>query len=92
MLALERDASVNYNLGSGEGFSVRQVVDIARKVTGHPIPVVVKDPRPGDPPRLVASSHKITSELGWRPKYPRLQPIIESAWAWHQKHPNGYGD
>jgi len=87
MLALERESSVSYNLGSGEGFSVRQVVDIARKVTGAAIPVVVKDP-----PRLVASSHKITSELGWRPKYARLQPIIESAWAWHQKHPNGYGD
>jgi UDP-glucose 4-epimerase len=92
MLALGRETSTTYNLGSGEGFSVRQVIDIARKVTGHPIPVVVKAPRPGDPPRLVASSHKITSELGWRPKYPRLQPIIESAWAWHQKHPKGYGD
>jgi UDP-glucose 4-epimerase len=92
MLALGRDSSASYNLGSGEGFSVRQVIDIVRKVTGHPIPVVVKDPRPGDPPRLVASSHKITSELGWRPKYARLQPIIEGAWAWHQKHPNGYGD
>ncbi|MCE0524084.1 MAG: UDP-glucose 4-epimerase GalE [Methylacidiphilales bacterium] len=92
MLALGRETSASYNLGSGEGFSVKQVVDIARKVTGHPIPVVVKEPRPGDPPRLVASSHKITSELGWRPKYPRLQPIVESAWAWHQKHPNGYGD
>jgi UDP-glucose 4-epimerase len=92
ILALGRETSVSYNLGSGEGFSVRQVLDISRKVTGHPIPVVVKEPRPGDPPRLVASSHKITSELGWRPKYARLQPIIESAWAWHQKHPNGYGD
>ena len=92
MLALGRETSVSYNLGSGEGFSVRQVIDIARKVTGAVIPVVVKEPRPGDPPRLVASSHKIASELGWRPKYPRLQPIIESAWAWHQKHPNGYGD
>jgi UDP-glucose 4-epimerase len=92
MLALGRESSVSYNLGSGEGFSVRQVIDIARKVTGHPIPVVVKEPRAGDPPRLVASSHKITSELGWRPKFPRLQPIMESAWAWHQKHPNGYGD
>jgi UDP-glucose 4-epimerase len=92
MLALGRETSTNYNLGSGEGFSVHQVVDIARKVTGHPIPVTVKAPRAGDPPRLVASSHKITSELGWRPKYPRLQPIIESAWAWHQKHPDGYGD
>jgi UDP-glucose 4-epimerase len=92
MLALKRDASASYNLGSGEGFSVRQVVDIARKVTGAPIPAVVKPARQGDPPRLVASSHKITSELGWRPKYARLQPILESAWAWHQKHPNGYGD
>jgi UDP-glucose 4-epimerase len=92
MLALGRDASASYNLGSGEGFSVRQVVDVARKITGESIPVVVKEPRPGDPPRLVASSHKITSELGWRPKFPRLQPIVESAWAWHQKHPNGYGD
>ncbi len=92
MLALGRETSTSYNLGSGEGFSVRQVVDVARKVTGHSIPVVTKEPRSGDPPRLVASSHKITSELGWRPKFPRLQPIIESAWAWHQKHPNGYGD
>jgi len=92
MLALGRETSVSYNLGSGEGFSVRQVIDIARKVTGREIPIVVKEPRAGDPPRLVASSHKIASELGWRPKYARLQPIIESAWAWHQKHPNGYGD
>ena len=92
MLALGRDASASYNLGSGEGFSVRQVIDIARKVTGHPIPAVVKEARQGDPPRLVASSHKITSELGWRPQYARLQPIIESAWAWHKKHPKGYGD
>src|SRR5271156_3914954 len=92
MLALGRETSVSYNLGSGEGFSVRQVLDIARKVTGHPIPVEVKDPRQGDPPRLVASSHKITGELGWRPRYPRLQPIVESAWAWHQKYPTGYGD
>ena len=92
MLALNREQSTNYNLGSGEGFSVKQVIDIVRKVTGHPIPVVVKEARPGDPARLVASSHKIHSELGWRPKYNKLQPIIESAWAWHQKFPNGYGD
>jgi UDP-glucose 4-epimerase len=92
ILALGRDQSTSYNLGSGEGFSVKQVIEIIRKVTGHPIPVVVKEGRVGDPPRLVASSHKITSELGWRPKFLRLQPIIESAWAWHQKFPNGYGD
>jgi UDP-glucose 4-epimerase len=92
MLALGRESSASYNLGSGEGFSVRQVIDVVRKVTGHPVPFVVKEARAGDPPRLVASSHKITSELGWRPKFARLQPIVESAWAWHQKFPNGYGD
>jgi len=92
MLALGRTTSASYNLGSGEGFSVRQVIDIARKVSGAAIPVIVQPPRVGDPPRLVASSHKITSELGWRPKHPRLQPIIESAWAWHKAHPHGYGD
>ena len=92
MLALGSKASVSYNLGSGEGYSVRQVIDIARKVTGAAIPAVVVAPRPGDPPRLVAGSHKITSELGWRPQHQKLQTIIESAWAWHQKHPHGYGD
>jgi UDP-glucose 4-epimerase len=92
MLALGRETSASYNLGSGEGFSVRQVIDIARKVTGASIPASARDARAGDPPRLVASSHKITSELGWRPEYPKLQSIIESAWAWHQKHPHGYGD
>jgi UDP-glucose 4-epimerase len=92
MLALGREQSANYNLGSGEGYSVKQVIDVVRKVTGHQIPVVTKEARAGDPPRLVASSHKIHSELGWRPKHNKLQTIIESAWAWHQKHPNGYGD
>jgi UDP-glucose 4-epimerase len=92
MLALGREQSTSYNLGSGEGFSVKQVIDVVRKVTSHPIPMVVKEARPGDPPRLVASSHRITSELGWRPKFAKLQPIIESAWAWHQKFPTGYGD
>ena len=92
MLALESKTSVSYNLGSGEGFSVRQVIEIARKVTGAQIPAVVMEARAGDPPRLVASSHKITSELGWRPKLNKLQPIIESAWAWHRKFPEGYGD
>ena len=92
MLALKRETSSFYNLGTGEGYSVQQVVDVARKVTKHPILIVPKTPRPGDPPRLVASSHKATQELGWKPKYQRLNAVIESAWAWHQKHPNGYGD
>jgi UDP-glucose 4-epimerase len=92
MLALNRDTSASYNLGSGEGYSVRQVIEVARKVTGHAIPAIVKEPRPGDPPRLVASSHKIAQELGWKPRFNKLQSIVESAWAWHQKHPKGYGD
>jgi UDP-glucose 4-epimerase len=92
MLALNSEKSDNYNLGCGEGFSVRQVIEIVQKVSGVPIPVTVKPPRAGDPPRLVSGSHKIMTQLGWKPKFPRLQPIIESAWAWHQKYPNGYGD
>lgn len=92
MLALNRETSVSYNLGSGEGFSVKQVIEAARKVTGEEILTVVKPPRAGDPPRLVASSHKLTSELGWRPKHNKIHSILESAWAWHNKYPHGYGD
>jgi UDP-glucose 4-epimerase len=92
MLALKRETSSFYNLGTGEGYSVQQVIDIARKVTGHPIPASVKPPRPGDPARLVASAHKAHKELGWKPQFQRLQPIIEGAWKWHLAHPNGYGD
>ena len=92
MLALKAEKSEAYNLGCGEGFSVRQVIDVVQKVSGVPIPVEVKPARAGDPPRLIASSHKIMGQLGWKPKFPRLLPIIESAWAWHKKHPNGYGD
>jgi UDP-glucose 4-epimerase len=91
-LALTCEKSASYNLGTGEGFSVMQVVEAARKITGKPIPSVIKEPRPGDPPRLVASSNRIVQDLGWRPKFNRLQPIIESAWVWHEKHPDGYGD
>ncbi|MCS7064202.1 MAG: UDP-glucose 4-epimerase GalE [Methylacidiphilales bacterium] len=90
ILALNRTQSAAYNVGTGEGYSVRQVIEVARKITGHPIPVQICPPRPGDPPRLVASAHKIAAELGWKPRYTRLQPIIESAWKWHQAHPNGY--
>jgi UDP-glucose 4-epimerase len=92
MLALKRETSSVYNLGTGEGYSVQQVIDVARKVTGHPIPTVVKEGRQGDPARLVASAHKAAQELGWKPQYNRLQPIIESAWKWHLAHPGGYGD
>ncbi|MDE1170720.1 MAG: UDP-glucose 4-epimerase GalE [Verrucomicrobium sp.] len=92
ILALKQEKSGSYNLGTGEGYSVQQVVDVSRKVTGHPIPIVVREGRPGDPPRLVANAHKANKELGWKPKFTRLQPIIESAWKWHLAHPNGYQD
>ena len=79
-----------YNLGNGKGFSIREVIDVARRVTGHPIPAVEIERRPGDPAILVASSARIQRELGWRPQYASLETIIASAWEWHQRHPHGY--
>ena len=79
-----------YNLGNGQGFSIREVLDVARRVTGHPIPAVETARRPGDPAILVASSARIQRELGWRPQYPGLDTIVSSAWEWHQRHPHGY--
>ena len=81
-----------YNLGNGNGYTVREVIDVAREVTGRKIPAEVGPRRPGDPPELVASSAKIMRELGWKPQYPDLETIIETAWRWHEAHPNGYGD
>ena len=81
-----------YNLGSGNGYSVREVIETARQVTGHPIPVRELPRRPGDSARLVASSEKIKRELGWNPEHDNLHEIISSAWEWHQSHPNGYED
>ena len=92
ILALEAPTSDYYNLGTGGGTSVREVVESCRKITGHKIPVVEKPWRPGDPARLVAASEKIHRELGWQPKFQSIDAIIESAWRWHQKFPNGYGD
>ena len=71
---------------------MREVIDAAGKVTGHKIDVAEKARRPGDPPRLIASSEKIKGELGWKPQFQNLESIIESAWKWHQKFPRGYGD
>jgi UDP-glucose 4-epimerase len=91
--ALEgNDSSVPlvYNLGNGRGFSVRQVVEVARKLTGHPIPVVESPRRAGDPAVLIASSEKIRRDLGWKPQFPDLESIVESAWQWHRKYPAGY--
>ena len=79
-----------YNLGNGQGFSIHEVIEVARRVTGHPIPAVETARRPGDPAILVASSARIQRELGWRPTYANLEAIIASAWEWHQRHPNGY--
>lgn len=87
--ALEK-GSRTYNLGNGLGFSVRDVVEKARAVTGHPIPTRIVARRPGDPAVLVASSAKIRRELGWEPRYPDLQTILETAWQWHLSHPHGY--
>jgi UDP-glucose 4-epimerase len=74
-----------YNLGNGVGFSVREVVESARRVTGHPIPVEEMPRRPGDPAVLIASSAKIETDLGWKPKYIQLDDIVRSAWEWHQQ-------
>jgi len=79
-----------YNLGSGNGCSVREVIETARQVTGHPIPIKELPRRPGDSARLVASSEKIKRELGWKPQHDDLTEIISSAWAWHKWHPKGY--
>jgi UDP-glucose 4-epimerase len=88
--ALETQEKLVYNLGNGKGYSVREVIEAAREVTGHPIPAEETPRRPGDSPRLVASSEKIKGELDWEPKIPDLKDIIASAWEWHQSHPNGY--
>jgi len=79
-----------YNLGSGNGYSVREVIETARQVTGHAIPVKELPRRAGDSPRLVTSSEKIKRELGWKPEHDDLHEIIASAWAWHRWHPKGY--
>ncbi len=94
-LALERlepgrfDA---FNLGSGRGYSVREVIEVARRITGKQIEAVESDRRPGDPPELVAAANRVRRELGWSPNYSDLDYIIETAWQWHSTHPRGYQD
>jgi UDP-glucose 4-epimerase len=92
ILALGTARTELYNLGSGGGASVREVIAACRKITGKKINTVEKPRRPGDPPRLIASSEKIKRELGWQPQFQSLDAIIESAWKWHEKFPHGYGD
>lgn len=95
ILALEALAErpvLTYNLGNGQGFSVLEVIETARRVTGHPIPHTIAPRRPGDPATLIASSEALRRDLGWRPRYPDLEAIVGSAWEWHSRHPHGYGD
>lgn len=93
-LALQRlmrgEKSAIYNLGNGTGFSVKEVIEVTRKVTGHPIPAQVVERRAGDPAILIASSQKAINELGWNPKFNSLEVIIETAWNWHKRHLEGY--
>ncbi len=81
-----------YNLGSGSGYSVREVIDVCRAVTGHAIPTAEAPRRAGDPPRLVADSSLARSELGWNPRFDDLGTLVASAWEWHSAHPHGYAD
>ena len=81
-----------FNLGNGIGFSVKEVIETARKVTGHPIPAQISPRRAGDPAKLIASSKNARKILGWKPEHAELEEIIATAWNWHKKHPNGYND
>jgi len=86
----EGNESSIFNLGNGVGFTVKEVIETARKVTGHPIPAVVVERRAGDPAKLIASSEKAMKVLGWKPQFADIEKIIETAWNWHKNHPNGY--
>jgi len=79
-----------YNVGTGRGYSVQEIINVARKITGHEIPVVIGSRRFGDPAELIACTEKIKTELGWKPKMSDLQTIMETAWRWHKNHPEGY--
>jgi UDP-glucose 4-epimerase len=89
--ALARHDSLVCNLGNGAGYSVRQVIEVAREVTGHPIPALETPRRPGDAPILVADASRARALLGWQPQIADLRAIIASAWEWHRSHPHGYG-
>jgi UDP-glucose 4-epimerase len=88
--ALAPGKSGFFNLGNGDGYSVREVVEMCEKISGKKIPTVEKPRRPGDPPKLVAAADKAKSVLGWKPQFPKLEDIVSTAWAWHKAHPHGY--
>jgi UDP-glucose 4-epimerase len=92
ILGLQPGKGGFFNLGNGDGYSVREVISMCEKITGKSIPAIEKPRRPGDPPRLVAAATKAHTELGWKPQYPKLEDIVKTAWAWHLKHPDGYPD
>jgi UDP-glucose 4-epimerase len=92
MLGLQAGKTGFFNLGNGDGYSVKQVIEMCEKITGKKIPAMEKPRRPGDPPRLVAAANKAFSELGWKPQYPKIEDIVKTAWAWHVKNPKGYAD
>lgn len=92
ILALQPGKQGFFNLGNGDGYSVREVIHMCEKVTGGKIPAVEKPRRPGDPPKLVASAEKAMRELGWKPVFPKLEDIVRTAWLWHKQHPRGYPD
>ncbi|MDF2801756.1 MAG: UDP-glucose 4-epimerase [Anaerocolumna sp.] len=87
---IEGNESSIFNLGNGVGFSVKEIIEAARKVTNDEIPAVIAQRRAGDPAKLIASSEKARSILTWKPEYVNIEDIIESAWKWHKSHPNGY--
>jgi UDP-glucose 4-epimerase len=88
---LEAGRGLKLNLGTGQGQSVREVIEVCRQVTGHPIPAITADARPGDPPLLVADARRAFEQLGWKPAHADIRSIVETAWQWHQSHPRGYG-
>ncbi len=92
VLALEplSERSRNFNLANGDGFTVREVIEAARKVTGHAIPAMEEPRRAGDPPVMIGDSRRAREELGWAPRYPNIESIIQSAWDWHTRFPQGY--
>jgi UDP-glucose 4-epimerase len=92
ILAMEPAKHGFFNLGNGEGYSVREVIQMCEQVTGLPIRTIEQLRRHGDPPKLVASAEKAKLELGWKPDYPKLEDIVASAWRWHKQHPSGYPD
>ena len=92
MLAMQPGRQGFYNLGNGEGYSVREVIQTCERISGKTIPTVEKPRRAGDPPRLVAAAGKAIHELGWQPKFPKLDDIVATAWKWHRAHPGGYSE